>query len=230
MITAIEYVSGVSGGTTLVANLGQPVLAGDTLVVGTFCGLTGNSPTMSDSGSQTYTNLAEITGFQTHGELGLWCVLASASGITSITATLNAADNKGGIAVGHYRGLTAIDQHPAINQQNVQTPWASNAITTTKPNALIVALNFAYIGGAGQTTCSSPLTNQLTFASSAAFDGNNGNSMCFGDQIVSSIQTGYTAGGTSPSGITWNYTAVASFTAPSSALQPAVSVSPQLRV
>ena len=177
----------------LTRTFGTATTAGEGIFIYYFAGLAGGAVTISDSGSESYTKDWELTSVGSHAAIGFARVLGSAAGITFITIT-GSGDGDCFFVVEHVKrssGTWSRDQLGAASATGVATPWQSPAVTTTAASEILFGGSAAYEQSAGSCvmSTSSPWTG------TAVTDGANGNALIMMDQLVSSVQTGIRATG-----------------------------------
>jgi hypothetical protein len=220
-ISRVETVNGIFSGSTIVATLGTPTTAGELVVLAIGIGNNGNIPTtITDNQGQTYTLVAEISGaFGGHFYCGIYYKENSAAGVTSVTVTPN-GDVTGGVIASHYTGVAtsaSLDQKSSMTSVGL-SPFASGNITTVNANDLLVTCDYSQLDTGSQTNpvWDSPWTEPANgvILSSPTFDGNNGNSLSYADQIVSATGTYHGSGVDGATGVSGgNLMAVSSFEA-----------------
>lgn len=188
-----QHVCGTS--TTCNENAAFTSNAGDTIIIqcGTVSARTINTPT--DSGGNSYTALSGPTIFG--GSKEKWFISTNIIGFTSGHVNCN-VDSSTTIAIlfGEFSGLSGTVDVTATDKTYSSTtpPWASNTLTTTDPNDLIVT---AVDEDAHSGLYTVPAGFTAVFLS-------NGVSQAMAYKVVSSTQnTTYSWGGNQPADNSW---------------------------
>ena len=224
-IAQIEVKSGQASGATATATFTTSTTVGELIVVIAGGENGGTMPTISDSGSQSYT-LISSNGAITGGfGYGIWYVQNSASGISSVSA--NPGANRAFIMAGHYTGVataSALDQSSGIASGGT-SPWNSAAVTTTTANELLIGGCLALFGTGNANLAASGSWTQDIRLGFGVWDNNGGNDAAYAHQIVSSIQTNIQNTGTN-SGAGTAYPGIVTFKAAAAANPTPLACSP----
>ena len=143
-ISRVEVVTGTPG--THMA-LGTSTTLGELIVVFACEGEGGATQgSVTDSGSQTYTQISTLSGLGSHYVCSLWYVQNSAASVSWINVSTGSGENATYEAswVAHYTGVAtsgALDQTtPLINTNS--TSWASSPIPVNCTGELLIGADF----------------------------------------------------------------------------------------
>lgn len=198
----VTCVSGSADTTTKAITLGHTTNSGDSLIVLTLGVVDGaSSGTLTDSGSQTYTNGTNVyTGLLGgHGDATLWYLCNSASGVTSVTWTPEASDDASfsAMAVLHYSGLVSSCHDAATVWSGTAqaTPFTGTSATTT--NAEDLLLSPVFVDGSVSGCNDKTIVGSGSWAAQVYMhEADDGSALGFISQIVSSTGS-YGGAGTS---------------------------------
>lgn len=216
-ITQIETAINESNctGAICTVNFVTPTTKGELIVVDTHPFYDGNSVVnITDNLGNTYTQVWSMS--YSHISSYLYYLANAPAGVTSVTITIANGYTTAGAVAAHYTGIASInplDVYYTPNTTGSSTPWATFPRTTTQSNELLIGTNFCWSLSGSNTISPSGNWIQDRFINAGAISGNNGHSMAFAHQIVSSIQTNIQNTGTNPAGVCTNYSGFAAFKA-----------------
>lgn len=185
--------------------------AGDLIIIGVMEQGGNNFTAPTDNLGDTYTQLfVSVTTTCNSGACAAWYLPNAPAGITSISMNNTAVDN-GLCWATEYSGIATVNPLDKTTTQNASaSPWTSQTVTTTQANELLFGIAFS-VNQSGSVTLgvngSWTLVNSNPgFTSDALIE----------EQIVSTIQTGVAATGSSTLGTTdaWIFTFKAAGAAP----------------
>jgi hypothetical protein len=215
-ISQIEVVAAAGNGANpAVATItfGTATTSGELVVVAAVFGGNAVAPTVAGC-SATFTQVY-LTTIASNTTTSLFYAQNVGSGCTTVTVTAPSGNTHGGAIIGHYTGIatsSALDQNGG-NPTVTSSPWSSATVTTTQASELLVGSDYAaFVSANCDTTATGSWNQDGTLTTGANFDGNNGSSMAYAHQIVSSIQTNIQNTGTNSTSCN-NYAGIATFKA-----------------
>lgn len=137
---------------------------------------------ISDTQSNNWTAIISQQNVGGTLEVKAWFAIAGSSGANTVTVT--SGSSLICLVVAEYSAADTLDQKTSGTPTG--TSFTTNAITTTNANEVII-LFFRSIGGTGSINAPFTTRQSPTFTGTAF--------SFFGDNIVSSIQTGFTGSG-----------------------------------